>query len=63
MKAHCVGLARGTRRGLLPSDEALATGAEPPSGAHIVTPRRTYTHHGVYVGPQEYIYPIELMAE
>lgn len=29
-------------------DEALAI--EPPIGAHIVTPRLGYTHHGIYVG-------------
>jgi len=23
---------------------------EPPIGAHLITPRRGYTHHGVYVG-------------
>jgi len=28
----------------------LDSGQEPPLGAHIVTPRRGYTHHGVYVG-------------
>jgi hypothetical protein len=25
-------------------------GGEPPIGAHIMTPRRAYTHHGIYVG-------------
>ena len=24
--------------------------AEPPVGAHLVTPRRGYTHHGIYAG-------------
>jgi Lecithin retinol acyltransferase len=24
--------------------------AEPPLGAHLVTPRRGYTHHGIYAG-------------
>jgi hypothetical protein len=24
--------------------------AEPPLGAHLVTPRRGYSHHGIYVG-------------
>ncbi|MGH8253361.1 MAG: lecithin retinol acyltransferase family protein [Steroidobacteraceae bacterium] len=24
--------------------------AEPPIGAHLVTPRRGYTHHGIYAG-------------
>jgi len=50
MKAHYGWLARGTCRGRLPGDETLAPDAEPPIGAHIVTPRRTYTHHGIYVG-------------
>ena len=25
-------------------------GQEPPLGAHLVTPRRGYLHHGIYVG-------------
>jgi len=33
-----------------PTDEALDPGAEPPIGAHLMTPRRAYTHHGIYVG-------------
>ena len=37
------------RRGL-PRDLALGPGLEPPLGAHMVTPRRGYTHHGIYVG-------------
>src|ERR1700688_4558085 len=35
---------------LRPCDRALDPGREPPLGAHIVTPRRWYTHHGIYVG-------------
>jgi hypothetical protein len=31
-------------------DVLLAPGAEPPIGAHLVTPRRGYLHHGIYVG-------------
>jgi hypothetical protein len=31
-------------------DRALASGEAPPLGAHLVTPRRGYTHHGIYVG-------------
>jgi Lecithin retinol acyltransferase len=48
--------ARGVRwqsrcRGeLTPADHLLAPAHEPPIGAHIVTPRRGYTHHGIYVG-------------
>jgi hypothetical protein len=38
------------RRGLSRRDHALDPGREPPLGAHLVTPRRGYTHHGIYVG-------------
>jgi len=31
-------------------DGCLAAGDEPPVGSHLVTPRRGYTHHGIYVG-------------
>jgi hypothetical protein len=37
-------------RGLGPRDHAMDSAHEPPLGAHIVTPRRGYTHHGIYVG-------------
>jgi hypothetical protein len=41
----------GQRRpGLRPPDQLLNPAHEPPIGAHIVTPRRGYTHHGIYVG-------------
>lgn len=33
-----------------PSDHALDPAREPPIGAHIVTPRWGYTHHGIYIG-------------
>jgi hypothetical protein len=36
----------GFRRG----DRLLAQNEEPALGAHLVTPRLGYTHHGVYVG-------------
>ena len=32
------------------SDRLLAQGEEPPLGAHIVSPRRGYLHHGIYIG-------------
>lgn len=38
------------RRGLRLGDWPLAAGQEPPLGAHMLTPRRGYTHHGIYVG-------------
>jgi len=31
-------------------DRMLDVERQPPVGAHIVTPRRGYTHHGIYVG-------------
>jgi hypothetical protein len=33
-----------------PCDQTLDPELEPPLGAHMVTPRRAYTHHGIYVG-------------
>ena len=36
--------------GLGSSDRPLDPEREPPLGAHMVTPRRGYTHHGIYVG-------------
>src|SRR5271154_4800927 len=41
---------RGRHRRRLPSDQTLHPEQEPPLGAHMVTPRRGYTHHGIYVG-------------
>jgi Lecithin retinol acyltransferase len=32
------------------TDQALASQPEPPVGAHIVTPRCVFIHHGIYVG-------------
>jgi lecithin:retinol acyltransferase len=37
-------------RGLRAGDRPLDPAREPPLGAHMVTPRRGYTHHGIYVG-------------
>ncbi len=37
-------------RGLGPCDRPLHPEHEPPLGAHMVSPRRGYTHHGIYVG-------------
>jgi hypothetical protein len=38
------------RGGLHEHDRLLRTGEEPPLGAHLVTPRRGFLHHGIYVG-------------
>lgn len=44
---------RNTRRSALrraaPCTQATAA-LEPPIGAHLITPRRGYTHHGIYAG-------------
>lgn len=37
-------------RALRAGDQALEAGREPPLGAHMVTVRHGYTHHGIYVG-------------
>ena len=36
--------------GLWGDDHRLAENEEPPLGAHLITPRFGYAHHGVYVG-------------
>jgi hypothetical protein len=40
----------GRRSSPYRSDRLLAANQEPPLGAHLVTPRFAYAHHGVYVG-------------
>lgn len=37
-------------RGLGRSDSLLVADEEPPLGSHLVTPRRGFSHHGIYVG-------------
>jgi hypothetical protein len=41
---------RATPHAVLDQDWELAAGATPPLGAHVVTSRIGYTHHGIYVG-------------
>ena len=36
--------------GFCGGDRPLAANEEPPLGAHLITPRFAYSHHGVYVG-------------
>ena len=36
--------------GFYGGDRPLAANEEPPLGAHLITPRFAYSHHGVYVG-------------
>jgi Lecithin retinol acyltransferase len=47
---HCLSREVRHRWGLTPTDQVLEPAREPPIGAHIVTPRSVYTHHGIYVG-------------
>src|SRR5882757_5002556 len=38
-------------------DDGLLVGdQEPPLGSHLVTPRRGYLHHGIYVGAREVVH-------
>ena len=41
---------RSLTTGLQSTDRLLAGNQEPPLGSHLVTPRRGYLHHGIYVG-------------
>jgi len=41
---------RDPGRGLRADDRPLDPQSEPPLGAHLLTPRRGYMHHGIYVG-------------
>jgi hypothetical protein len=37
-------------------DWLLAGDQEPPLGSHLVTPRRGYLHHGIYVGARKVVH-------
>ena len=39
-----------SQTGVYRGDRLLAGNEEPPLGAHLLTPRFAYVHHGVYVG-------------
>ena len=45
-----------SRAGVVPSDRLLVAGEEPPLGAHLVTPRVGFTHHGIYAGDGKVIH-------
>jgi hypothetical protein len=58
-REHQSGGSRNARRsrqrdrtfgGLCPGDRPLLPDEEPPLGSHLVTPRRGFAHHGIYVG-------------
>ena len=38
------------------SDWLLVGDQEPPLGSHLVTPRRGYLHHGIYVGARRVVH-------
>jgi hypothetical protein len=40
----------------LGGDWLLAGDKEPPLGSHLVTPRRGYLHHGIYVGARKVVH-------
>jgi len=42
--------------GSLPTDRPLGENEEPPLGAHLVTPRLGFTHHGIYAGGGQVIH-------
>ena len=45
-----------SRGSVLPTDRLLVAGEEPPLGAHLVTPRVGFTHHGIYAGDDKVIH-------
>ena len=40
----------------LSGDRLLVGDQEPPLGSHLVTPRRGYLHHGIYVGARQVVH-------
>jgi len=40
----------------LRGDRLLVGDQEPPLGSHLVTPRRGYLHHGIYVGARKVVH-------
>src|SRR5277367_5241092 len=43
-------IGRSRNTGLRSMDGLLSSNREPPLGSHLVTARRGYLHHGIYVG-------------
>jgi Lecithin retinol acyltransferase len=41
---------RGSVRRRAATCQQAGEASEPPVGAHLITPRRGYTHHGIYIG-------------
>ena len=40
----------------LSGDRLLVGDQEPPLGSHLVTPRRGYLHHGIYIGARKVVH-------
>jgi hypothetical protein len=38
------------------TDRLLGGDQEPPLGSHLVTPRRGYLHHGIYIGDRKVVH-------
>ena len=47
---------RSPSTGIHGTDRLLAGNQEPPLGSHLVTPRRGYLHHGIYVGGRKVVH-------
>jgi hypothetical protein len=47
---------RSPGTGIHGTDRLLAGNQEPPLGSHLVTPRRGYLHHGIYVGGRKVVH-------
>jgi hypothetical protein len=47
---------RSLFRGLLGTDELVYDRQEPPLGSHLVTRRRDYLHHRIYVGDRKVVH-------
>ena len=50
------GRERALSRLQLRGDWLLVGDQEPPLGSHLVTPRRGYLHHGIYVGARKVVH-------
>jgi hypothetical protein len=37
-------------------DKLLVRGEEPQPGSHLISPRRGYTHHGIYIGDDKVVH-------
>src|ERR1700731_2013759 len=47
---------RSPSTGIHGTDRLLAGNQEPPLGSHLVTARRGYLHHGIYVGGRKVVH-------